>query len=99
MEFFGVPVNDEILLQAPAGLVLSVGKRFVDRKTYNDHHDRLSSGNREKVLRSFFEALAEMTSELQEQCFEALVNELSKSEGKEHVAERLREGMLTGKMT
>lgn len=97
MEFFGVPVNDEILLEASTSLVLSVGKRFVDRKTYDDHHE--ASGSKLTVLQSFFEALAGMTSELQDQCFEALVSELSKSEGTIHVAERLREGMLTRKLT
>ena len=94
MEFFGVPVSDEILLQAPADLVLLIGKRFVDGQTYNDHRCHLSGTSEERVLHSFFQALAAMTSELQERCFEALVNELSVSEGTVHVAERLQEGNL-----
>ena len=99
MEFFGVLCYDEILLQAPPFLVLSIGKRFVEGKTYDDHHDRLSRESKLTVLQSFFEALAGMTSKLQDQCFEALVSELSKSEGTIHVAERLCKGMLTRKLT
>ena len=98
MEFFGVPVNDEILLQAPAVLVLSTGKGFVDGQTYNDHHCRLSGTSEEKVLQSFFESLATMTIDLQEQCFQSLLSELNGSEGTKHVAERLGEGMLAGKI-
>ena len=90
MDFFGVPVSDKILLQARAEEVLTIGKRFVDSSTYNSHLSRLSSGSDEEVMQSFFEALAVLTSERQDKCFEALVTELKYG----HVVDRLHEGKV-----
>lgn len=90
MEFFGVPVSDQMLLEARADEVLAICKRFVDRGTYKSHFDILTRGNEEKVLQSFFEALAGMRSEVQDEIFEALVSELQYS----HVVERLNEGTV-----
>ncbi|KAJ7375910.1 hypothetical protein OS493_038125 [Desmophyllum pertusum] len=94
LEFFGVPISDQTLLEADPNLVLGIGKRFVDSETYDDHHNRLSSGNKTSILRSFFEVLAGLESELQDECFEALVKELRESseEGTAHVVARLRQG-------
>lgn len=91
MEFFGVTVSDQILLEARAGEVLAIGKRFLDSATYNNHLHRLSSESDEEVLQSFFEALAGLTSERQDECFQALVNELKYG----HVIDRLREGKVS----
>lgn len=90
MEFFGVLVSDKILLEARADEVLAIGKRFLDSAAYNSHLRRLSSGIEEEVLQSFFEVLAGLTSERQDECFEALVTELEY----EHVVDRLREGKV-----
>lgn len=90
MDFFGVPVSDQILLEARAGEVLGICKQFVDSSMYNSHLSRLSSGSEEEVLQSFFETLAGLTSERQDECFQALVTELKY----EHVIDRLRKGKV-----
>ena len=91
MDFFGVPVSDQKLLEAPAVGVLAIARRFVDSITYNSHLRRLSSGSDEEVMQSFFEVLAGMTSERQDECFHALVTELTYCE---HVIDRLKEGKV-----
>ena len=90
MDFFGVPVNDKILLQARAEEVLTIGKRFVNRTTYISHLRRMSSENDEQVMHSFFEVLAGLASECQDECFQALVTELEYG----HVVGRLHEGKV-----
>ena len=90
MDFFGVSVSDQILLEARAGEVLGICKQFVDSSMYNSHLSRLSSASEEEVLQSFFEDLAGLTSELQDECFQALVAELKY----EHVIGRLKEGKV-----
>ena len=83
--FYGVPISDKILLQARAEEVLTIGKRFVDSSTYNNYLSRLSSESDEEVMQSFFETLAVLTSERQDECFQALVTELKYG----HVVDRL----------
>ena len=90
VDFFGVPISDKILLQARAEEVLTIGKRFVDSSTYNGHLSCLSSGSDEEVMQSFFEALAVLTSERQDECFQALVTELKYGP----VVDRLHEGKV-----
>ena len=90
MEFFGVSVSDQMLWQARAEEVLAIGKRFVESATHDSHLRRLSSGSYEEVMQSFFEALAGMTSERQDECFQALVTELKDG----HVVNRLTEGKV-----
>ena len=96
VEFFGVPVNDEILLQARADLVLGICKPFVTGDIYEGHLHRLTNSieTNRQVLKSFFEVLAGMDSAAQEECFKAIVNQLSRSseEGFAHVVERLKTG-------
>ena len=90
MDFFGVPLRDQILLEPRAEEVLAIGKRFVDSATYNTHLRRLSAEGDEEVLHTFFEVLAGLTSERQDECFQALVTELNYP----HVIERLRKGKV-----
>ena len=94
MEFFGVPLND--LLDAPAPLVLGTCKTFVTDETYEAHFHRLTSGNQTptQVLRSFFEVLAGLDFDVQEECFKAIVKVLRAQSGSMHVAERLQEGKI-----
>lgn len=94
VEFFGVPVNDEILLQARADLVLGICRPFVTDEVYEGHLHRLTNGieTNKQVLKSFFEVLAGLDSADQEECFEAIVNQLSTEEGFAHVVERLQTG-------
>ena len=70
--------------------MLGIAKQFVGSSTYNSHLNRLSSGRDDEVMQSFFEALAELESELQDKCFQALVTELKY----EHVIDRLKEGKV-----
>ena len=90
MDFFGVPVSDQILLEARPDEVLGIAKQFVPSSTYNSHLSRLSSGRDDEVMQSFFESLAGLKSELQDECFQALVTELKY----EHVIDRLKEGKV-----
>ena len=96
VEFFGVPVNDEILLQARADLVLGICKPFVTDEVYEGHLHRLTNSieTNKQVLKSFFEVLAGLGSADQEKCFQDIVNQLSTSteEGFAHVVERLQTG-------
>ena len=94
VEFFGVPVNDEILLQARADLVLGICKPFVTDEIYEGHFRRFTNSieTNQQVLKSFFEVLAGLGSAAQEECFEAIVNQLSRSTGFTHVVERLQTG-------
>ena len=63
-------------------------------EAYEVHLSRLTSGNQtpSQVLRSFLELLGGLNIEEQEECFEAIVNTLSRTEGCMHVVERLQEG-------
>ena len=90
MEFFGIPISDDILLEARPDQVLATGRRFVDSNVYDDHLHRLSTGNRKQILQSYFEVLAGLEIQVQDECFEALVNDLNET----HVVERLREGKV-----
>ena len=95
VEFFGVPLNDEILLQARASDVLGACRSFVTDDVYEGHFHRLTNGNEteKQVLKSFFEVLAGLESADQEECFEAIVNTLRRNiEGLTHVVERLQTG-------
>ena len=71
--------------------MLAICKRFVNSITYNNHLSRLSSESDEEVLQSFFEALAGLESESQDDCFQALVIELSEYG---HVTDRLKKGKV-----
>ena len=90
MEFFGVPLND--LLDAPAPEVLGTCRRFVSDETYEGHFHRLTCQPRTQVLRSFFEVLAGLDFDVQEECFETIIKVLRAQSGCVHVAERLQEG-------
>lgn len=94
VEFFGVPVNDEILLQARAEIVLGICRPFVTDEVYEGHLHRLTNSieTNKQVLKSFFEVLAGLDSANQEECFEAIVYQLSTEEGLRHVVERLQTG-------
>lgn len=90
VDFFGVPVNDETLLEARADEVLAIGKEFVVSTTYNSHLRRLSSESDEEVMQSFYVAVAGLTSEHQDEFFQALVAKLEYK----HVTDRLEEGKV-----
>ena len=97
VEFFGVPVNDEILLQARTEIILAICRPHVTDDIYEGHRHRLTNSieTNKQVLKSFFEVLAGLDSEDQEKCFEAIVNKLLSSstvEGFAHVVERLQTG-------
>ena len=76
MEFFGIPVSNQILLEARLDEVLGIAKQFVGSSTYNSLLSRLSSRRDDEVTQSFFEALAGLTSGRQGECFHALVTDL-----------------------
>ena len=96
VEFFGVPLNDQTLSDAPAPLVLGTCRTFVTDETYEAHFHRLTSGNQTptQVLRNFFEVLAGLDFDVQEECFEIIVKVLRAQSGSMHVAERLQEGKI-----
>jgi len=88
VDFFGVPVGDETLLDARAEEVLAIGKEFVDSKTYNSYLRRLASESDEEVMQNFYVAVAGLTSERQDEFFQSLVAKLKYT----HVIDRLKEG-------
>ena len=94
MEFFGIPVNDEILSNPRPENVLGIGKQFVGSEVYDDLLSRFSKGNmnQKQTIQSFYEALARLKIETQDECFEALVKEMSRYEAFEFVGHRLQEG-------
>ena len=98
VEFFGVPLDDAHLLDADVGYVLAACRGFVSNELYQEHFTRLTSGNRtpSQVLKSFLENFAELDSEHQDGCFDAIVkmHEEMNEEGSVHVVKRLREGTV-----
>ena len=94
MEFFGIPVNDEILSNPRPENVLGIGKQFVGSKVYDDLLSRFSKGNmnQKQTMQSFYEALAGLKIETQDEYFEALVKEMSRYDTFEFVGHRLQEG-------
>ena len=94
MEFFGIPVNDEILSNPRPEHVLGIGKQFVGSEVYDDLLSRFSKGNmnQKQTMQSFYEALAGLKIEIQDKCFEVLVKELSEYVGFECVVDRVKEG-------
>ncbi|XP_068705854.1 uncharacterized protein [Montipora foliosa] len=93
VEFFGIPLNDEILLQAEAHIVLAACRSLVAEEVYQEHYTHLSSGNRPRsqVLQNFFTYLAALSMEVQEECFEAIIN-ITDATRLAHVIQRLQEG-------
>ncbi|XP_022805167.1 uncharacterized protein LOC111342359 [Stylophora pistillata] len=94
VEFFGIPVDDEILSNPQATDVLAIGRQFVASEVYEDLLDRLDKGNinERQATKSFYETLAGLKIEFQTECFEALVRNLSSHGGYQHVADRLKKG-------
>jgi len=98
VEFFGVPMNDTHLLDADVGYVLAACRGFVSNELCQGHFTRLASGNQAptQVLKSFFENLAELDSEHQDGCFEAIVrvHKEMNEEGSVHVVKRIQKGIV-----
>ena len=94
MEFFGIPVNDEVLSNPRPEHVLQIGRQFVGSKVYDDLLSRFIKGNinQKQTIQSFYEALAGLKIEIQDKCFEALVKELSNCNEYGFVVDRLQEG-------
>ena len=94
MEFFGIPVNDEVLSNPRPEHVLQIGRQFVGSKVYDDLLSRFIKGNinQKQTIQSFYEALAGLKIEIQDNCFEALVKELSNCNEYGFVVDRLQEG-------
>ena len=91
MEFFGIPVNDEILSNPRPEHVLRTGKQFIGSEVYDDLFFPLNM-NQKQTMQSFYEALAGLKIEIQDKCFEVLVKELSEYVGFECVVDRVKEG-------
>ena len=71
-----------------------IGKQFVGSEVYDDLLSRFSKGNinQKQTIQSFYEALAGLKIETQDECFEALVEELSDFNVYGFVVDRLKEG-------
>ena len=93
-----MPLNDAHLLDANVGYVLGACRRFVSDEVYQGHFSRLTSARQTptQVLKSFLENLAELDSEKQNDCFEAIVKVHKElyEEGSVHVVDRLQEGTV-----
>ena len=93
-----MPLNDAHLLDADVGYVLAACRGLVSDELYQGHFTRLTSQNQAptQVLKSFFENLAELDSEHQDGCFEAIVrlHKEMNEEGSVYVVKRLLEGIV-----
>lgn len=98
MEFFGVPLNEGELHDAPLKDILGachgVLKEMKRGDIYESHFKRIDDG---PTRCSFYKALASLPPEDQQKCFDEIVGFLRKSsehgfEGFEHIAERLIKG-------
>ena len=91
-------MNEAHLLDADVGYVLAACRGFVSDEVYKEHFTRLTSGNQTptQVLKSFLENLAELDSETQNDCFEAIVKVHKElyEEGSVHEVHRLQEGTV-----
>ena len=98
VEFFGIPLNDQELLDADPRYVLGACRRFISSGTYDEHFTHLTSGYRtpKKVLRSLLEVLAGLNSKDQDECLEAIIHALREASevGFSHVIERLQKGTV-----
>ena len=96
VEFFGVPLNDQTLLDADPKYVLSACRPCLSNDTYEEHFIHLSSGygTPKQALRSLLQVVAGLDPNNQDKCFEAVVSALrgASNEGFLHVIERLQEG-------
>ena len=93
MEFFGIPVKYEILSNPRPEHVLD-WKTICWFRVYDDLLSRFSKGNinQKQTIQSFYEALEGLKIETQDECFEALVEELSDFNVYGFVVDRLKEG-------
>ena len=98
VEFFGVPLNDQTLLDADPNYVLSACRPFLSKDTYEEHFIHLNSGYRtpKQALMSLLQVVAGLDPNRQDECFEAVVSALreASNEGFLHVIERLQEGNM-----
>ena len=98
VEFFGVPLNDQTLLDSDPNYVLSACRPFLSNDTYEEHVNHLNSGYRtpKQALMSLLQVVAGLDSNRQDECFEAVVSALreASNEGFLHVIERLQEGNM-----
>ena len=99
VEFFGVPLNDSVLTDAPLMGILGACKGVLEkikRREIYDNHSKRSYDDGSAAVTSFFTSLARLSPDDQQECFDAIVSFLEKpgdgQEGIEHVADRLRYG-------
>ena len=81
-------------MDANVRYVLEACRDFVSDEVYERHFTCLTSRNEAQVLKCFFENLAKLDSEHQDDCFEAIVkmHKDMNEEGSVHVVKRLQEG-------
>ena len=74
--------------------VPGIGKQFVGSEVYDDLLSRFSKGNmnQKQTIQSFYQALAGLKIEIQDKCFEALVEELSDFNVYGFLVDRHKEG-------
>ena len=98
VESFGVPLNDQTLLDADPNYVLSACRPFLSTDAYQEHFNHLNSGYRtpQQALMSLLQVVAGLDPNSQDECFEAVVSALreASNEGFLHVIERLQEGNM-----
>ena len=99
VEFYGIPLKDEILLEAPARIVIAACRGKIDEGKYKDFCKQCEGQGDHRVLESFFKFVAGLTLENQESCFEDIVCILriqgSSTEGSlDHIIQRLQKGKL-----
>ena len=93
VEFFGVPLDDRILHEAPLMDILAECRGVLEEinqwNIYQGHFERNSDGH---TRYSFYKALASLPPEDQQKCFDTIVGFLRGSGGLRHIADRLLKG-------
>ena len=97
VEFFGVPLDDSKLHDAPIPEILAACRGVlveINRgDIYEDHFDLLSRSPNRETLTGFFTALARLPPVDQQKCFDTIVRTLREGGvGTEHIANHLSNG-------
>ena len=96
VEFFGVPLDDRDLADAPLTDMLAACKGVleeIDRGDIYDHHTCNTGSSDRAAVRRLFEAFARLPPEHQQKCFVTIVRFLKgRGEGLIHIADRLLNG-------
>ena len=95
VEFFGVPLDDTDLTDAPMMDILGACRGVLVEIKREEIYENYKGSTDKAAVTGFFTALARLAPEEQQKCFDAIVNRLKTmpgKEGMEHIVNRLLNG-------